>query len=117
MFNLSDTKVKKKFRGIFVISITILIVLVFYFYYFRSNFIRNLFSYSRDYYNYFVYHPHSGKESVNLEYKLDTFTANLIVIWLMTVLLTITLYFDVLRKILENSGVFFKIFKFRFFRK
>ena len=52
-----------------------------------------------------------------LEYKLDTFTANLIVIWLMTVLLTITLYFDVLRKILENSGVFFKIFKFRFFRK
>ena len=71
MFNLSDTKVKKKFRGIFIISITILIVLVFYFYYFRNNFIRSLFSYSRDYYNYFVYHPHSGKESVNLEYKLD----------------------------------------------
>jgi len=36
-----------------------------------------------------------------LDYKLDTFSANLIVIWLMTLLLTITLYFDVLRKILE----------------
>ena len=36
-----------------------------------------------------------------LDYKFDTFSANLIVIWLMTVLLTITLYFDVLRKILE----------------
>ena len=49
--------------------------------------------------------------------KLDTFTANLIVIWLMTIFLTITLYFDILRKILENSGIFFKIFKFRFFKK
>ena len=49
--------------------------------------------------------------------KLDTFTANLFVIWLMTIILTITLYFDVLRKILENSGVFFNIFKFRFFKK
>ena len=41
--------------------------------------------------------------------KLDTFHANLIVIWLMTILLTITLYFDVLRKIIENSGFLFKI--------
>ena len=36
-----------------------------------------------------------------LDYKFDTFSANLIVIWLMTIFLTITLYFDVLRKILE----------------
>ena len=36
-----------------------------------------------------------------LDYKFDTFSANLIVIWLMTLLLTITLYFDMLRKILE----------------
>ena len=36
-----------------------------------------------------------------LDYKLDTFSANLIVIWLMTLFLTVTLYFDVLRKILE----------------
>lgn len=36
-----------------------------------------------------------------LDYKFDTFSANLIVIWLMTIVLTITLYFDVLRKILE----------------
>ena len=49
--------------------------------------------------------------------KIDTLTANLIVIWLMTILLTITLYFDVLRKILENSGLFFKIFKFKLFKK
>ena len=49
--------------------------------------------------------------------KLDTFTANLFVIWLMTIILTITLYFDVLRKILENSGVFFNIFQFKFFKK
>ena len=39
-----------------------------------------------------------------LDYKFDTFSANLIVIWLMTVLLTITLYFDVLRKILEINS-------------
>lgn len=39
-----------------------------------------------------------------LDYKLDTFSANLIVIWLMTVLLTITLYFDVLRRILEINS-------------
>ena len=37
-------------------------------------------------------------------YKFDTFSANLIVIWLMTLLLTITLYFDVLRKILEINS-------------
>ena len=49
--------------------------------------------------------------------KLDTFTANLFVIWLMTIILTVTLYFDVLRKILENSGVFLKIFQFKFFKK
>jgi hypothetical protein len=49
--------------------------------------------------------------------KIDTLTANLIVIWLMTILLTITLYFDVLRKILENSGLFFKIFRFKLFKK
>jgi ABC-type multidrug transport system ATPase subunit len=41
--------------------------------------------------------------------KLDTFTANIMVIWLMTILLTITLYFDVLRKLIENSGFIFKI--------
>ena len=39
-----------------------------------------------------------------LDYKFDTFSANLIVIWLMTLLLTITLYFDVLRKILEINS-------------
>tara|TARA_A100001015_G_C15026436_1_gene730751 strand:- start:1770 stop:3203 length:1434 start_codon:yes stop_codon:yes gene_type:complete len=39
-----------------------------------------------------------------LDYKFDTFIANLIVIWLMTLLLTITLYFDVLRKILEINS-------------
>ena len=36
-----------------------------------------------------------------MDYKFDTFSANLIVIWLMTLILTVTLYFDVLRKILE----------------
>jgi hypothetical protein len=45
-----------------------------------------------------------------LDYKIDTFNANIIVIWLMTLLLTITLYFDVLRKILENSTEIFSIF-------
>ena len=39
-----------------------------------------------------------------LDYKFDTFSANLIVIWLMTLFLTITLYFDVLRKILEMKS-------------
>ena len=39
-----------------------------------------------------------------MNYKFDTFNANLIVIWLMTVILTITLYFDVLRKILEINS-------------
>ena len=39
-----------------------------------------------------------------LDYKFDTFSANLIVIWLMTLVLTITLYFDVLRKILEMKS-------------
>lgn len=39
-----------------------------------------------------------------LNYKLDTFNANLIVIWLMTLILTVTLYFDVLRKILEINS-------------
>ena len=39
-----------------------------------------------------------------LDYKFDTFSANLIVIWLMTFVLTITLYFDVLRKILEMKS-------------
>ena len=45
-----------------------------------------------------------------LDYKFDTFNANIIVIWLMTLLLTITLYFDVLRKILENFTEIFSIF-------
>jgi hypothetical protein len=39
-----------------------------------------------------------------LDYKFDTFNANLIVIWLMTLILTVTLYFDVLRKILEINS-------------
>ena len=43
--------------------------------------------------------------------KLDTFNANILVIWLMTIFLGITLYFDVLRKILDGSGTLFKILK------
>jgi ABC-type multidrug transport system ATPase subunit len=49
--------------------------------------------------------------------KIDTFKANLIVIWLMTILLTITLYFDVLRKLIENSGVLFKILNIKLPKK
>ena len=46
-------------------------------------------------------------------FKLDTFSANVLVIWLMTILLTITLYFDVLRKLIENSGFIFKLIKLK----
>ena len=41
--------------------------------------------------------------------KLDTFYANILVIWFMTILLTISLYYDLLRKLLEGSGLIFKI--------
>ena len=44
-------------------------------------------------------------------WKLDTFVANLIVIWFMTLLLIFTLYFDLLRKFLEKTGHIFKIIK------
>ena len=41
--------------------------------------------------------------------KLDTFYANILVIWFMTILLTFSLYYDLLRKLLEGSGLFIKI--------
>tara|TARA_B100001939_G_scaffold146983_1_gene127362 strand:- start:605 stop:1477 length:873 start_codon:yes stop_codon:yes gene_type:complete len=41
--------------------------------------------------------------------KLDTFYANILVIWFMTIILTISLYYDLLRKLLEGSGLIFKI--------
>ena len=44
---------------------------------------------------------------------VGTFTANIIVIWLMSLLLTITLYFDVLKKILEGMGKLFSKMSFR----
>ena len=50
-------------------------------------------------------------------FRLDTLNANMLVIWLMTVLLTVTLYFDVLRKIIENSGVLFKILNIKASKK
>jgi len=49
--------------------------------------------------------------------KLDTFSANIMVIWLMTILLTITLYFDLLRKLIENSGTIFKFLNLSSFNK
>ena len=39
--------------------------------------------------------------------KMTTFTANVIVLWLMTLILTITLYFDFFRKLIEGSGRLF----------
>ena len=41
--------------------------------------------------------------------KLDTFYANILVIWFMTILLTFSLYYDLLRKLIEGSGLFIKI--------
>ncbi len=49
--------------------------------------------------------------------KLDTFYANIMVIWLMTILLVISLYYDLLRKLLEGSGLIVKILKNRFANK
>ena len=39
--------------------------------------------------------------------KIQTFWANLIVLWLMSLGLAITLKFDVLRNLIEGSGKFF----------
>ena len=44
---------------------------------------------------------------------VNTFVANVIVIWLMTLLLIITLYFDVLKKILDGTEKFFGRLSFR----
>ena len=49
--------------------------------------------------------------------KLDTFYANIMVIWLMTIILVITLYYDLLRKLLEGSGLIVKILRNRFANK
>ncbi|GIR58235.1 MAG: hypothetical protein CM15mP65_08160 [Crocinitomicaceae bacterium] len=49
--------------------------------------------------------------------KLDTFYANIMVIWLMTIILVITLYYDLLRKLLEGSGLIVKILRNRFASK
>ena len=49
--------------------------------------------------------------------KLDTLYANIMVIWLMTILLVISLYYDLLRKLLEGSGLIVKILKNRFANK
>jgi hypothetical protein len=49
--------------------------------------------------------------------KLDTFYANIMVIWLMTILLIISLYYDLLRKLLEGSGLMVKILRNRFASK
>jgi ABC-type multidrug transport system ATPase subunit len=39
---------------------------------------------------------------------LDTFWVNIIVIWVMSIILIITLYFDVLRKLIEGGGKLFE---------
>ncbi|MBK7129673.1 MAG: ATP-binding cassette domain-containing protein [Crocinitomicaceae bacterium] len=44
---------------------------------------------------------------------IGTFAANVMVIWLMTLLLTITLYFDLLKKFLDGMEKFFGRIKFR----
>ena len=58
-------------------------------------------------YNYLGAHFYAPSKNL-LGKKIDTFWANLLVIWIMTLLLTVTLYFDALRKLIEKSEVFFK---------
>ena len=58
-------------------------------------------------YNYLGAHFYAPSKNL-FGFKLDTFWANLLVIWLMTLLLTVSLYYDALRKIIESSGVLFK---------
>ena len=52
-------------------------------------------------FNYFKAHFYSPSKKV-FGYYIDTYYANLIVIWLMTTLLTFTLYFDLLKWGLDN---------------
>ncbi|MBK9192923.1 MAG: ATP-binding cassette domain-containing protein [Crocinitomicaceae bacterium] len=44
---------------------------------------------------------------------VDTFTANVLVIWFMSILLTITLYYDILKKMLDGMEKLFSKIKFR----
>ncbi|MBL7898163.1 MAG: ABC transporter permease, partial [Crocinitomicaceae bacterium] len=44
---------------------------------------------------------------------VDTFTANVLVIWFMSIILTITLYYDVLKKMLDGMEKLFSKIKFR----
>jgi ABC-type multidrug transport system ATPase subunit len=71
-----------------------------------------------DPYNHRYLGAHFYAPSKNLfGYQLDTFSANILVIWFMTLLLTITLYYDVLRKVIENSGFIFKLIKLKPIKK
>lgn len=54
-------------------------------------------------YNYFKSHFYAPRKKI-FGFYLDSFTANVIVIWIMTIGLIITLYFDVLKIILDSLG-------------
>ena len=62
-------------------------------------------------FDYFKAHFYSPKKKIFGIY-IDTFYANLIVIWLMTILLIITLYYDVLKWMVNSFSNLPKILSF-----
>lgn len=73
MFKSYDTKIKKNYRGIVILIVIIIIILILYFYYNRIGAIYRFFftKIKNEYYNYFNDKPHSGKDTLDLKYKLD----------------------------------------------
>jgi ABC-type multidrug transport system ATPase subunit len=63
-------------------------------------------------FNYFKAHFYSPSKKV-FGYYIDTYYANLIVIWLMTALLTFTLYFDSLKWLIDSVSKLGLLFKFK----
>ena len=71
MFKSYNTKIKKNYRG-FIIIIIIVIIIIFFYYYKYGIIYRLFFSQIKnEYYNYFNSKPHSGKDTLDLKYKLD----------------------------------------------
>ena len=62
-------------------------------------------------FDYFKAHFYAPKKKIFGIY-IDTFYANLIVIWLMTILLIVTLYYDILKWMVNSFSNFQRIFSF-----
>ncbi len=61
-------------------------------------------------FDYFKSHFYAPRKKI-FGFYMDTFVANLIVIWLMTIFLVVTLYYDVLKWMVNSSSKFSSIFK------